>query len=660
MSYESAVHAKAICLDSLALTMCGQAGSGHPTTALSLGHIVTSLLYHGMRWVPENPGLTTSDRLVLSEGHAVPIIYAGFIDIGAMVGKPGEERAATLDDVNLLRETDSPYDGHPNPCEGIAFFDAATGSLGQGLSVAAGLGLAARGDDIDQRIYCIIGDGESREGQIWEAVDFIIDHKLTNVLPIFNCNTLGQASTVSPQQSAECLAAKLEAFGCKVLTIDGHDPAAIRDAFDQFAAGTSQPMAVVARTVKGWGVPSMQGGGWHGKVATGEKLKAAQQELAATGAALTGSLQDDSLTISPPTTGERPATTILEPMSFAQAADKWDLRSVVQGGRLSTRKAFGLALRAMGHADSRVWSLDADVCNSTFSEWFANDADLSSRFAECKIAEQNMISAGAGLAAAGKIPFCATFGKFLTRAYDQIEMAMNSGANLKVVGSHSGISLAADGPSQMSLPDLAWFRSLGSAQGHDGGPACWTLQPSDAYAAYALTRLMAEHRGMCYLRVHRPEVEFLYDDSTAFELGGMELLLQGRDLLIASSGFMVHECNKALEGLDALGIDASLLDCYSLPLNEDQLLDQANENGGNILVVEDNYGGGLFSAITEACAKAGDAFTVQPLAVTRIPKSSRSEADVLAQCGVDHAAITIAAAAMLGITPRKAPPMVAK
>ena len=660
MSYESAVHTKAICLDSLALTMCGQAGSGHPTTALSLGHIVTSLLYHGMRWVPENPGLTTSDRLVLSEGHAVPIIYAGFIDIGAMVGKPGEERAATLDDLNLLRETDSPYDGHPNPCEGIAFFDAATGSLGQGLSVAAGLGLAARGDEIDQRIYCIIGDGESREGQIWEAVDFIIDHKLTNVLPIFNCNTLGQASTVSPQQSAECLATKLEAFGCKVLTIDGHDPVAIRDALDQFAAGTSQPMAIVARTVKGWGVPSMQGGGWHGKVVTGEKLQAAQQELAATGTALTGSLQDDSLTILPPTTGERPAPTILEPMSFTQAADKWDLRSVVQTGRLSTRKAFGLALRAMGHADSRVWSLDADVCNSTFSEWIANDTDLSSRFAECKIAEQNMISVGAGLAAAGKIPFCATFGKFLTRAYDQIEMAMNSGANLKVVGSHSGISLAADGPSQMSLPDLAWFRSLGSVQGHDGGPACWTLQPSDAYAAYALTRLVAEHRGMCYLRVHRPEVEFLYDDSTAFELGGMELLLQGRDLLIASSGFMVHECNKALEGLDAMGIDASLLDCYSLPLNEDQLLDQANENGGNILVVEDNYGGGLFSAITEACAKAGDAFTVQPLAVTRIPKSSRTTPDVLAQCGVDHAAITTAAATMLGIAPRKTPPMVAK
>ena len=660
MSYESAVHAKAIRLNSLALNMCGEAGSGHPTTALSLGHIVTSLLYHSMRWVPENPGLKTADRLVLSEGHAVPIIYAGFIDLGATVGKPGQERPAPMDDVHTLRETDSPFDGHPNPAEGFPFFDAATGSLGQGLSVAAGLGLAARADELDQRIYCIIGDGEAREGQIWEAVDFIIDHQITNVLAIFNCNTLGQAGNVSPQQSATCLADKLTAFGCEVMTIDGHDPTAIKAALDRFAEGPDKPMAVIANTQKGWGVPAMQGGGWHGKVATGEKLEQAQKELAATGTTLTGSLGDDSLTIYPPEVDARPTVEAREPMSFLQAADQWDLRSAVQQGRLSTRKAFGLALRAMGHTDGRIWSLDADVCNSTFAEWFARDPELTARFAECKIAEQNMISVGAGLAAAGKIPFCSSFGKFLTRGYDQIEMAMNSGANLKIVGSHTGISLAADGPSQMALPDVAWFRSFGSVEGHDGGPACWTLQPSDAYASYALTQIIAQHQGMCYMRVHRPDVEFLYDDTTEFELGGMELLLQGRDLLIASSGFMVHECNKALEGLDALGIDASLLDCYSLPLNEDQLLDQANENGGNILVVEDNYGGGLFSAITEACAKAGDAFTVQPLAVTRIPKSSRNEADVLEQCKLDHTAITEAAAAMLGITPRRKPPMIAK
>ncbi|MDG2476300.1 MAG: transketolase [Phycisphaerales bacterium] len=652
MSFEAAVHAKAVRLDSLALNMTAASGSGHPTTALSLGHIVTCLLYEGMRWVPENPGLNTSDRLVLSEGHAVPIVYAAFADLGVMIGKPGEERPCTVEDLDHFRESDSPLDGHPNPMEGVAFFDAATGSLGQGLSVAAGLGLAAREDGIDQRIYCVIGDGESREGQIWEAVDFIMDHDLTNVLPIINCNGLGQAAAVSPQQSPERIAAKLEAAGVTVITIDGHNPAQIRKAFDTFAAGPATPMAVVARTVKGWGVPSMQGGGWHGKPAKGELLTKALQELASTGSTLSVSVGGDSLTIHPPTTTSRREAEITTPMTMKEAADRWDMRTLLQAGTLSTRKAYGLALRALGHTDSRVWALDADTQNSTFAEWFAQDADLSSRFAECRIAEQNMMSAGAGLAAAGKVPFCSTFGKFLTRAYDQIEMAMNSGANLKCVGSHSGISLAADGPSQMSLPDTAWFRSLGSTEGHSGGPGCWTLQPSDAYSAFRLTQLMAEHDGLCYMRVHRPEVEFLYNEDTEFEFGGMETLVQGRDLLIVSSGFMVHECNKALDGLDELGIDVSLVDCYSLPLNEEKLLDLANENGGNVLVVEDNYGGGLFSAVSEACAQSGDGFRVEPLLVTRIPKSARSEQSILEQCGVEYTDIINRAAAMLGVSVR--------
>ncbi|MCP4839212.1 MAG: transketolase [Planctomycetes bacterium] len=272
MSFEAAVHTKATRLGSLSLTMCGHAGSGHPTTALSLGHLVTCLMYDAMRWVPENPGLNTSDRLVLSEGHAVPVVYAAFADLGAMIGKPGEQRPCTVEDTEHFRETDSPLDGHPNPREGFTFFDAATGSLGQGLSVAAGLGLAARRDDIDQRTYCIIGDGESREGQIWEAVDFIVDYGLTNVLPIFNCNGLGQAGSVSSQQSPERIAAKLEAAGITAVTIDGHDPNKIQKALQTFAGGPATPMAIVAKTVKGWGVPSMQGSGWHGTPAKGAEL----------------------------------------------------------------------------------------------------------------------------------------------------------------------------------------------------------------------------------------------------------------------------------------------------------------------------------------------------------------------------------------------------
>ena len=649
MSFEAAVHAKAVRLDTLALQMTGNAGSGHPTTAMSLGHLTTVLLYHAMRWVPEDPGLPTADRLVLSEGHAVPIIYSAFIDLGAMVGQPGAYRPATLEDLDGFRATDSVFDGHPNPREGFTFFDAATGSLGQGLSVAVGLGIAARGDDIDQRMYCIIGDGESREGQIWEAVDSLVEQDLRNVLPIFNCNGLGQADAVSAQQSPERIAAKLEAYGVHVLTIDGHDPTAIAEALKVFTDGADKPMAVVAQTVKGWGVGSMQGLGWHGKPATGDKLNAALQELAATGAGLTSALAGSELAIYPPSTTDRPMQALSDMPSFRQAMADLDQSTVLQVGRLATRKAFGVALRMLGRCDHRTWVLDADVQNSTFTDGFATDEATKDRFVECKIAEQNMMSMGVGLSAAGKNAFAASFGKFITRGYDQIEMAMNSGANLKIVGSHCGISLAADGPSQMSLPDVAWFRSLSSTRDHNGNPGCYVLQPADAWAAYGLTAAMGDYDGLCYMRVFRPEVEFLYDESTVFDLGGMEMLTEGRDLLIVSAGYMLHECNKAIDSLDRMGIDASLVDLYSLPFDEDRLLDMANTNGGNVLVVEDNYGGGLFSAVSEACVKAGDAFTIEPMHVTRIPKSSRSEDAVLAQCGLDHVSITARAAAMMGL-----------
>lgn len=651
MSFEAAVHAKAIQLNHLCLDMCAEAGSGHPTSAMSLGHIVTVMLYNSMRWVPDHGRYPTSDRLVLSEGHAVPIIYAAFADIGAAVGKGDERRPLTVDDLAELRADASVLDGHPNPMEGFPFFDAATGSLGQGLSVAAGLGVAARLDGLDKRIFCLIGDGEAREGQVAEALDFIVDHKLANVLPIFNCNGFGQADKVSIQQSPERLVAKLEATGFRAISVDGHDPAAIKAAFDAFAEAIDgdQPTAIVATTVKGWGCPSLQGGGWHGKPAAGDKLAAAHEELRTTGVTLTSALAGDELRIYPPSEDVRESQPVTETMEFEDAMKTYDMEMVLRSGKFATRRAYGLALRALGHANPNVVALDADVRNSTFAEWFADDKDLTDRFVECKIAEQNMFSVAAGMSAADKIPFASSFSKFVTRGYDQIEMAINSGANLKVVGSHSGISLAADGPSQMSLPDVAWFRSFATVTGHHGGPACYVLQPADAYAAYGLTLAMAEHRGACYMRTFRPDVEFIYSQDTVFELGGMECLTEGRDLCIVTSGFMVHECNRALEDLDRLGIDASLVDCYSIPFDTDQLLDIANENGGNILVVEDNYGGGLGSAVADACTESGDAFTLEQLHVSRIPKSARTPDEILAQCGLDHVSIAKKAASMLGV-----------
>ncbi|HCT44810.1 MAG TPA: transketolase, partial [Phycisphaerales bacterium] len=294
MSYEAAVHAQAIELCRLSLEMTAASGSGHPTSAMSISHIVTSLMFSAMRWSPDYPNYPSSDRLVLSEGHAVPAVYAAMATLGVEVGKEGDRRKLTVDDLSTLREWHSVLDGHPNPMEGVDFFDAATGSLGQGLSVAAGVAKAARIDGSDRRIYCIVGDGESREGQVAEALDFIIDHQLTNVCTIFNCNQYGQADRVSGQQSPEVMVHKLQAFGFEVIDIDGHAPAQIKDALDRFIAASgdenTKPIAIVARTVKGWGAPSMQGGGWHGKPASGEALQKAQSELAERRIELTSSL----------------------------------------------------------------------------------------------------------------------------------------------------------------------------------------------------------------------------------------------------------------------------------------------------------------------------------------------------------------------------------
>ncbi|MEX2219969.1 MAG: transketolase [Phycisphaerales bacterium] len=640
MSFEAAVHAQAIELDKMALEMTAAAGAGHPSTAMSLGHLVTVLMFHTMRWSPDYPAYPTSDRLVLSEGHGVPIIYAAAIKLGVTVGEdPDKRRKLQMTDLRKLREADSELDGHPNPMEGFPFFDAATGSLGQGLSVAAGLGDAARLDAQDKRIYCIIGDGESREGQVTEALDYLMDRNLNNVLAIFNCNEYGQADRVSPQQSAERLAAKLQAIGFNVKVIDGHNPVQIKAAFDAFVEISQQsgakPMAVVAKTVKGWGASTMQGGGWHGKPPAADGLKKALSELDEKRVQLTSALTpSDSFEIQPPPQAPPRELSSGELPTLTETAKRFDMVSALQTGKMATRRAYGLALRALGHVNDRVVVLDADVSNSTFTELFAKDADLKDRFIECKIAEQNMMSVGVGLSAAGKIPFCNTFAKFITRGYDQIEMAINSGANLKLIGSHAGISLASDGPSQMALPDVAWFRSFSTIKDHRGNPACYILQPADAYAAYALTGAMAEYEGACYMRTLRPDTEFIYNEDVVFNLGGFEVLQEGRDVVLCAAGYMVHEANKALDLLDKAGISATLVDLYSLPFEHEKLLDLIGRNNGYVVSIEDNYGGGIGSAIADALTASGDAFTLEQMHVRRIPKSAKTPEELLAMCGL--------------------------
>ena len=650
MSFEAAVHAQAIEIDRLALEMTAAAGSGHPSSSMGIGHLVTVLLFHTMRWSPDYPDYPTSDRLVLSEGHAVPAVYAALAKLGVMYGKdPNARRKLTVDDLKNLRSMNSELDGHPNPMEGMPFFDSATGSLGQGLSVAAGLAEGAKLDGIDKKIYCIIGDGECREGQITEALDYIIDHKLANVLPIFNCNEYGQSDRVSGQQSAERMVARLIAMGFEVKDIDGHNPTQIKGAFDAFAKA-SKPMAVVARTVKGWGAESMQGASWHGKPASGDALKKALAELDQKRMELTSSLgQGDAFTIEPPPDMNTPDLAVGDMPSLPEAMKAMDMESLYQSGVIATRRAYGIALRALGKVNKKVVALDADVSNSTFSDMFKKDTASSARFFECKIAEQNMVGVATGLSAAGKVPFVSTFAKFFNRAYDQIEMAIYSGANLKLVGSHAGITLGSDGPSQMSMPDIAWFRAFATMKDHRGNPGCYILQPSDAFAAYALVGVMAEYEGCCYMRTLRADTEFLYSEKDVFNLGGFQTLAEGKDLVIAASGYMVHEANKALDLLDKAGISATLLDMYSLPFDSDGVLDLINQAGGNVLTLEDNFGGGLGSAIADALTESGDAFKHKQMFVKRIPKSAKTPDEMLKMCGLTAADVVKETKKLLGV-----------
>jgi transketolase len=612
--------------------MCTQAGSGHPSSGLALVHLTTALMYRLMRYDPKDPWNTGSDRLVLSEGHAVPVIYAAYCELGGVAGTPQRKVILGFDDAMALREGDSLLDGHPNPARGMPLFDAATGSLGQGLSVSAGLALAARLDGSDKRIFCIIGDGESREGQIWEAVDFIVDHKLTAVRAIFNCNGQGQSDDVSHQQSAETLAAKLTAYGCEVRVIDGHNWDQVFEALN--AAPTGKPIAIVAKTVKGWGVQELQKHTYHGKPLAQDQIDQAMKDLDELAARLGVADMPDqpAVHLARPEPVSRPEGGAISAGAFADAMNTFGQAKALTDRKLATRRAYGVALAAMG-ADPRIVAADGDVKNSTFADLFAKA--FPDRYFEARIAEQNMISAAVGLAAGGRIPFVSSFAKFLVRGYDQLEMAVISNANIKLCGSHAGVSLAADGPSQMGLVDLAFTRCLAHSQEPGGRPALSVFLPSDAVSAFKLTELMANTPGVCYMRTHRPDVDFLYDENEEFTVGGFKHLVDGEDLAIVASGYMVHVAKQALAILEEKnGISASLIDAYSMPLATDEILQIGDDCKGQILVVEDNYIGGIADEISAAAASSDLGVRVSTMYVRSVPKSAKTPEAILQQVGL--------------------------
>jgi len=650
------LQAKAIELGRLAVRATTAAKSGHPTTALSLAHLTAVLMYRVMRWDPKRPEYGGADRLVLSEGHAVPIVYAACADLGVTFYPHGRAKAMDIGDLMTLRDIDSLIDGHPNPALGFPFFDSATGSLGQGLSVAAGLACAARVDDVDKTIYCIIGDGEAREGQIWEAMDFIADMRLINVVAIFNCNTLGQSDFVAKPEDWQHLQQKAEAFGWRTVVIDGNNPAAIEQALRQRGDGSDKPLCLIARTVKGWGVPQIQGMGHHGVAVPQDQLEAVLAELDKRAAELgvkdvdpqemTQALRIPEPLPAAPT---RPAG---KPASFAEVvhADPKLTEAVNEKKELSPRRAYGMALKALGDADPRIVALDGDVKNSTYAEFFANAHPH--RYFEGRIAEQNMVSAAVGLAAAGKIPFVSTFGRFMERAFDQIEMAVIGGANIKLVGTHVGVTLAADGPSQMALADVAFMRAIAHAKDHRNNPAMTVLTPSDAVSTYNMVVEMAAYPSACYLRAVRADLPLLYEETESFPFGGHKVVRKAgtgeRRVLLVADGYLVHTCLAAAPILEEKGIAATVVDAYALPMDTEAVLALARQSGAVILTVEDNYAGGIGSELSEAAATAGGPPRVRSLFVRRIPKSGRTPDDLLPYVHLSVPEIVHAAAEFAG------------
>jgi len=586
------------------------AGSGHPTSSMSAADLVAVLIASHLRYDVGAPHAPGNDRLVFSKGHAAPLLYAALKAMGA------------ISDAELLtlRKRGSPLQGHPTPV--LSQVEVATGSLGQGLAIAVGMGLAARRlDRAASRFWVLLGDSEMAEGSVYEAFETAAFYGLSNVVAILDMNRLGQRGPTMLGWDGEAYAGRARAFGWEARVIDGHDVDAI-DAAYKAAAAAARPTLVVARTKKGAGVSFVEDkDGWHGKALSHEEAKRALAELGwAEGAR--------SLIVKP----ARPVAVEPRPPEVAAAVQlpTWDV-----GTSVATRSAFGDALVALGKANPRVVALDGEVSNSTYTERF--EQARPDRFFEIYIAEQQMVSAAVGMQVLGWIPFAATFAAFLTRAFDQIRMASISQATLNLVGSHVGVSIGEDGPSQMGLEDLAMMRSL---------PGSAVLYPSCANATAKLVAEMAGRRGIQYLRTTRGKTPVLYGPDEAFSIGGSKVLRRSSDdrVAIVAAGITVHESLKAYEELRHRGVAARVIDLYSVkPVDRATLEQAASDCPGGFVVVEDHHPeGGLADAVAEAF-DGKSAPRIRRLAVRIMPGSATPEEELRA-AGIDAAAIVARAA----------------
>ena len=596
-------------IDSVRAT--SEAGSGHPTSCCSMAELMAALFFGEMRFDPKDPHNPDADRFILSKGHAAPILYAAWAEAGAF---PREE-------LLKLRDIGSDLEGHPTPR--LPFVDVATGSLGQGICAAVGSALNARRVKSTYRTYVLLGDGESAEGSVWEAGNVAAIDGLDNLCGMTDVNGLGQSRPTMWNHDLEQFARRWHAFGWHVLVVDGHDVAAVLDALLEARNTTGRPTMILARTIKGKGVSFAEGKeGWHGKpFKKGEEMDRAIAELEKQFVPVPAGGQAISLAahIPKPPAGPRAVVT---PKPVAPPSYRL-------GDQVATREAYGTALVKLGDADPRVVVLDADVKNSTFSEKF--EKAYPDRFFQCYIAEQVMVGSAMGLAARGAIPFPSTFACFLTRAADFIRMTAISNVGVKLAGSHAGVSIGEDGPSQMALEDLAMFHTQ---------PNFTVLYPCDGVSAERLVALAANTKGPAYIRTSRPKTPVIYGNDETFSIGGLKVLRQSSQdvATVIGAGVTVFEALNAYEQLKAGGTSIRVIDLYSVsPVDRDGLVAAARATGGHLITVEDHYAaGGIGDAVAEAVADVG--FTVHRLAVREIPRSGKPE-QLLERFGISAAHI---------------------
>src|SRR3954452_6269637 len=572
-----------------------EAGSGHPTSCCSAADLLAALFFAELRFDPHDPHHPGADRFILSKGHAAPILYAAWAEAGAF------DRSRLLE----LRTIGSDLEGHPTPR--LPFVDVATGSLGQGICAAVGSALNARRIRSDYRTYVLLGDGESAEGSVWEAADVAATDGLDMLCGITDVNALGQSRPTMWQHDMEALARRWRAFGWHTVVIDGHDFGAILDALAEARRTRGQPTMILARTIKGKGVSFVEGKeGWHGRAfKKGEELDNALTEL------------ERQFVPAPP--GVNLSAQIPKPASRPRAVDA--PRPIAPpahtpGEEIASREAYSVALAKLGDADPRVVALDADVKNSTFSDKF--EKKFPERFYQNFIAEQVMVGAAMGLAARGAIPYPSTFACFLSRAADFVRMAAISNVGIKMAGSHAGVSIGEDGPSQMALEDLAMCRTH---------PNLTVLYPCDAVSTERLVALAAYHPGPAYMRTSRPKTPVIYSNEETFTIGGLKVLRESAAdvATVIGAGITVFEALKAYAQLSAAGTAIRVIDLYSVqPVDRAGLIAAARATGGRLITVEDHYSaGGIGDAVAEAVADAG--LTVHRLAVREIPRSGKPE-----------------------------------